>query len=128
MNKSVFVLSSKYEYVLWALLTSLFMLTPIFSKAQQYKQLTDVPTVYIETENNQSITSKEDYINCTVIFVDGGEVNLSQYSDSGKGKLWFLEVTNNIAKEDLYCSTSRGIMYNLTIAQRYLYLKKEEDN
>ncbi len=104
------------------------MLTPIFSKAQQYKQLTDVPTVYIETENNQSITSKEDYINCTVIFVDGGEVNLSQYSDSGKGKLWFLEVTNNIAKEDLYCSTSRGIMYNLTIAQRYLYLKKEEDN
>lgn len=74
MNKSVFVLSSKYEYVLWALLTSLFMLTPFFSKAQQYKQLTDVPTVYIETENNQSITSKEDYINCTVIFVDGGEV------------------------------------------------------
>ena len=46
MNKSVFVLSSKYEYVLWALLTSLFMLTPFFSKAQQYKQLTDVPTVY----------------------------------------------------------------------------------
>lgn len=28
----------------------------------------------LETENNQSITSKEDYINCTVIFVDGGEV------------------------------------------------------
>lgn len=75
MNKSVFVLSSKYEYVLWALLTSLFMLTPIFSKAQQYKQLTDVPTVYIETENNQSITSKEDYINCTVIYVDGGADN-----------------------------------------------------
>ena len=65
----------EYEYVLWALLTSLFMLTPIFSKAQQYEQLTDVPTVYIETEKNQSITCKEDYINCTVIFVDGGADN-----------------------------------------------------
>ena len=212
MNKSVFVLSSKYEYVLWALLTSLFMLTPIFSKAQQYKQLTDVPTVYIETENNQSIISKEDYINCTVIYVDGGEVTtypntqirgrgnsswwnspkkayrikfekkqrllgdafanakswtllanhgdktlirnaltydlgkfigmpfcpaarfvdlylngqyrgsyqISDHVQVGKNRVdidadngWFLEVTNNNAKEDPYFSTSRGIMYNL---------------
>ena len=227
MNKSVFVLSSKYEYVLWALLTSLFMLTPIFSKAQQYKQLTDVPTVYIETENNQSIISKEDYINCTVIYVDGGEVTaypntqirgrgnsswwnspkkayrikfekkqrllgdafanakswtllanhgdktlirnaltydlgkfigmpfcpaarfvdlylngqyrgsyqISDHVQVGKNRVdidadngWFLEVTNNNAKEDPYFSTSRGIMYNLSIAQRYLYLKREEDN
>jgi len=41
---------------------------------QQYKQLTDVPTVYIETENRQGITSKEDYILCTFIMVDGDNV------------------------------------------------------
>lgn len=41
---------------------------------QQYKQLTDVPTVYIETENRQGITSKEDYILCTFVMVDGDNV------------------------------------------------------
>ena len=41
---------------------------------QQYKQLTDVPTVYIETENRQGITSKEDYIQCTFIMVDGDSI------------------------------------------------------
>ena len=40
--------------------------------AQQYKQRTDVPTIYIETENNRQITSKEQYIYCTLIYVDGG--------------------------------------------------------
>jgi hypothetical protein len=30
-----------------------------------------VPSVYIETENRRSITSKEQYINCTLIYVDG---------------------------------------------------------
>lgn len=39
--------------------------------AQQYQQLTDVPTVYIETENGQNITSKEEYIMCTFTMVDG---------------------------------------------------------
>ena len=39
--------------------------------AQQYQQLTDVPTVYIETENAQDITSKENYLKCTFIMVDG---------------------------------------------------------
>ena len=40
---------------------------------QQYKQLTDVPTVYIETANRRNITSKENYITCTFIYVDGGK-------------------------------------------------------
>ena len=30
-----------------------------------------MPSVYIETENRRSITSKEQYINCTLIYVDG---------------------------------------------------------
>ena len=40
---------------------------------QQYNQLTDVPTVYIETENRQAITSKEDYVNCTFVYVEGDQ-------------------------------------------------------
>ena len=48
--------------------------------AQQYKQLTDVPTVYIETENSQNITSKENYIKCTLIVVDGD--NTTRYENT----------------------------------------------
>lgn len=43
-------------------------------QSQQYKQLTDLPTVYIETDNHQSITSKEDYIKCTFVIVDGDSI------------------------------------------------------
>ena len=39
--------------------------------AQSYPQRTDVPSVYIETENRRAITSKEQYQNCTLILVDG---------------------------------------------------------
>ena len=50
-------------------------LTPSFSaRGQNYWQLTDVPTVYIQTENSQSITSNEEYINCTLTYVDGDSV------------------------------------------------------
>lgn len=40
---------------------------------QQYKQLTDVPTIYIETEDGKDIVSKEQYINCTLIYADSGK-------------------------------------------------------
>jgi len=48
--------------------------------AQFYSQRTDVPTVYIETENRRSITSKEEYINCTFIYVDGD--SLARYENT----------------------------------------------
>ncbi len=51
--------------------TLLFIAAVSPALAQQYKQLTDVPTVYIETENGQNITSKEEYIMCTFTMVDG---------------------------------------------------------
>lgn len=34
-------------------------------------QLTNLPTVYIETDGHRSITSKEQYISCTITIVDG---------------------------------------------------------
>ena len=40
----------------------------------RYTQLTDVPTLYIETENGRSITSKEQYTKCTIIIVDGDSI------------------------------------------------------
>ena len=48
--------------------------------AQSYPQRTDVPSVYIETENRRSITSKEQYINCTFIYVDGD--SLARYENT----------------------------------------------
>ena len=48
--------------------------------AQSYPQRTDVPSVYIETENRRSITSKEQYINCTFIYVDGD--SLGRYENT----------------------------------------------
>ena len=54
--------------------------------AQQYQQLTDVPTVYIETENSQNITSKEDYLKCTFTMVDGTDtLRLENTQIRGRG-------------------------------------------
>jgi hypothetical protein len=54
--------------------------------AQQYQQLTDVPTVYIETENGQNITSKEDYLKCTFTMVDGTDtLRLENTQIRGRG-------------------------------------------
>ena len=44
------------------------------AKGQGYTQLTNVPTVYIETENGRSITSKEQYTKCTLTIVDGDSI------------------------------------------------------
>lgn len=70
--------------------TALILYTLIAANAtvhsQQYRQLTDVPTVYIETENNRSITSKETYINCTFVMVDGDDtLRYEQTQIRGRG-------------------------------------------
>ena len=58
---------------------------------QQYLQLTDVPTIYIETEGGRSIVSKEDYIYCSLVYVDGGEVtryDSTQIRGRGNSTWW----------------------------------------
>ena len=64
----------------------LLLLTATASPAlsQQYRQLTDVPTIYIETEDRRAITSKEAYIYCSMVYVDG-KVQLS-YDNRGLGR------------------------------------------
>ncbi len=44
-------------------------------------QLTDLPTLYVETEGNVAITSKEDYVSSTLTYVDGD--SLASYEDVG---------------------------------------------
>ncbi|MBP5355300.1 MAG: CotH kinase family protein [Prevotella sp.] len=60
-------------------------------RSQQYQQLTDVPTIYIETENRKDITSKEDYILCTLAYVDKGEITVfdsTQIRGRGNSTWW----------------------------------------
>ena len=62
--------------------------------AQQYRQLTDVPTIYIETEGGKNIVSKEDYINCTLIYVDGEQTTRyenTQIRGRGNSSWWSSE-------------------------------------
>ena len=69
----------------------LFIAVASQALAQQYQQLTDVPTVYIETENAQDITSKENYLNCTFIMVDGDNVTRlenTQIRGRGNSSWW----------------------------------------
>ena len=59
--------------------------------AQSYIQKTDVPTVYIETENRQAITSKEAYIKCSFIYVDGDQTkryDSTQIRGRGNSSWW----------------------------------------
>lgn len=78
---------------LWALLCCALCFSPSRSAAQDYVQLTDMPTIYIETENNQPIVSKEDYLNATLHYVD--ETGVKVYEDMevrGRGNsTWNLE-------------------------------------
>lgn len=60
------------------------VLTP--AAAQTYPQKSNLPTVYIETENRQTITSKENYINATLRYVDGnGEKHYDALGIRGRG-------------------------------------------
>lgn len=54
--------------------------------AQAYPQKSDLPTVYIETENHQSITSKENYLRATLRYVDSdGETYYDALGIRGRG-------------------------------------------
>ncbi len=54
--------------------------------AQDYTQKTNLPTVYIETENHHSIASKETYLNATLRYVDAsGEKYYDALGIRGRG-------------------------------------------
>ena len=53
-----------------ALFVAFLSVVATFSQNEQYKLLTNVPAIYIETFNGASITSKEYYIYATLTYVD----------------------------------------------------------
>lgn len=44
--------------------------------ADEYPQLTNVPTLYIDTEGGASVKSKETYVKCTVRYVDADSITI----------------------------------------------------
>lgn len=61
--------------------------------AQEYRQLSSLPTVYVETVNNTPITSKEDYVDATLRYVDASGTKLyDKLGIRGRGNsTWGLE-------------------------------------
>lgn len=52
---------------------SFFILCLLPCSGADYAQLTNLPTLYVETLNGRSITSRTTYTLCNLIYVDGGE-------------------------------------------------------
>ncbi|MDE5940706.1 MAG: CotH kinase family protein [Muribaculaceae bacterium] len=65
-----------FSRVARATLAALSALVPAACMADDYPQLSDLPTVYVETENNAPITSKEDYIRATLRYVDADGIKV----------------------------------------------------
>ena len=59
---------------LLCILAVLLPTTDIKAEDKDYRQLTNLPTYYIETEGQQSVVSKEHYIKCTLTIVDGSGI------------------------------------------------------
>lgn len=58
----------------------------------QYNQLTNIPTIYIETVNNAPINSKENYVDATMVYVSGEETVEYELKIRGRGNsTWSLK-------------------------------------
>ena len=57
--------------LLWILALSV-----VCAVGADYAQLTNLPTLYIETQNGRSITSRSTYILCRLIYVDGEDTTV----------------------------------------------------
>lgn len=55
-------------------LTLLFACLMAMVGMAQYTQLTNIPTIYIETFNNRPVTSKTTYIYATLTYIDGAQM------------------------------------------------------
>lgn len=67
-------------------LFSLCLCSPTHVEAQSYARKTNLPAIYIATENNKAITSKENYIYSTLWYVDDQDVTTQYDSVSIRGR------------------------------------------
>ena len=80
-NKGLFVSHSKKKYY-FCKIKKMIVMKRLFSCiiivclmtmvcVAQYNQLTNIPTIYIETFGNQAVASKTDYVYATITYIDG---------------------------------------------------------
>lgn len=76
---------------LLGLSTALLLALGGTAHAQSDKQLTNLPTIYIQTQNGQDITSKEYYVTATLTYIDGDETTTYEdVSIRGRGNsTWY---------------------------------------
>ena len=53
------------------LILSLCVSLVVLAGMAQYTQLTNIPTIYIETFNKRAVTSKTTYVYATLTYIDG---------------------------------------------------------
>ncbi|MDE7409943.1 MAG: CotH kinase family protein [Muribaculaceae bacterium] len=76
----------KIRNYLWGALAVASLSQSSAVSAQSYPQKTNLPTIYIETENNQPITSKETYVRAKLRYVDAeGETFYDALGIRGRG-------------------------------------------
>lgn len=97
------------RYLLLSLLVSIAAAGTL--SAQQYRQLTDVPTIYIETEGGKNIVSKEDYINCTLIYVD--EEQTTRYENGEYRGTFQISDQVQVHKKRVDISEEDGMWYDI---------------
>ena len=56
------------------ILASIVLCLAVVTCMAQYTQLTNIPTIYIETFGNKSVTSKTTYVYATMTYVDGDKI------------------------------------------------------
>lgn len=72
MNR-IFTLE-RYFVLVFSLIFSLLLIIPLRTNAQEYTRITNLPAIYIETDNRVGINSKEVYVNATLWYVDESNV------------------------------------------------------
>lgn len=57
-----------------------------YGQSEKYVQKTNIPTIYIETDGSEPVTSKTEYIKATMIYVSGTDtVRYNSMKIRGRG-------------------------------------------
>lgn len=89
---------SKIYYILWIVVFLATSIDAIAENSSYYKDkyvtLTNIPTLYIETNNNEEISSKTEYIYCKIVMNTGNELSVYdsvQIKGRGNTSWWSFE-------------------------------------
>jgi len=78
------------------LLSIPFLLTSVLVGATEYKQLTNIPTMYVTTADSLPITSKTEYVYCTIVVVNGTDTAVYKKTKiRGRGNSTWTDLVNS---------------------------------